>query len=230
MSSCDCLRLFAQDPRLPVDFDPSTGRYSLNLAQDLRVAIQHCPCCHPGAAEVAHPCTCRHWDGWVNRPDVPIELDREMNEVNLRCSDGASLIIYYCPVCGGEMPKSTRGAKFMEPSAHEVRAVWRLTGARHPASRLARLLAWLLWPRPLRTIEEVLRRLGPPDRRVNPPSPNPIDRSLYSHVDVKTQLVYSSIWRTLDLVVFEGRDGSISFSWHGKHIPSEPALHTSPNL
>ena len=87
-------------------------------------------------------------------PDLPIAFDPELNEYIFEfpspCSDGAcdgakaSMRIYHCFFCGGAAPLSKRGRLFATVAMAERRRVNRLFKG-------------------LRTLAEVVERMGPPD-------------------------------------------------------------------
>lgn len=101
------------------------------------------------------PCACGDLERSADDPRSPIVFDAELNEYNLEytspCGDGTcapgkgSLRLYHCPLCGGAAPESKRDLLFAVIPLDEQR-------------RLNGLLAGV------RSIEDALRVLGPPDR------------------------------------------------------------------
>src|SRR5207248_3787795 len=120
---------------------------------------------------------------------TPVRYDESLNEFLLNVGR-TSYRLVYCFTCGGKLPESMRGRRFMTPSADDCAAVAAVV------------------PR-CRSTADVLRELGPADpadfwgARQQPWPPG--ERTW------RRQLVYARRWRTVVLVVVEYSDGSISF-------------------
>ncbi len=93
-------------------------------------------------------CKCGYLERQANRPDSPIQFDAALNEYHflyLTSTGGnAKLMIYHCPFCGGRAPKSKRETLFATLTIAEQQRLVELT-------------------KRLRTVDEVLIALGPPD-------------------------------------------------------------------
>ena len=57
-------------------------------------------------------CKCEWLERAADDPKCPVEFDAELNEYHLIRGPKDYMMIYYCPYCGGSMPKSRRGKLF----------------------------------------------------------------------------------------------------------------------
>ena len=89
--------------------------------------------------------------GWCERaaddPKTPIDFDTELNEYHIVRGPDDYLLIYYCPFCGGETPKSKRGGLFHKLTDDERMRLVHLT-------------------KEMRTLEEVTRAFGEPELKM----------------------------------------------------------------
>lgn len=121
-------------------------------------------------------------------PSVPIIRDQALNEFHLESEESAKyLILSYCFHCGGRLPESRRSEFFARPSTEDEASV------RDKLSGLA-------------TVQEVIAALGSPDSEVDIATEN-----------ARRYLVYTSVWKSLDVTVCEQADGTIGYCWSGKH-------------
>src|SRR4051812_30625219 len=84
------------------------------------------PCDRPPMSHTSMPrddlpfCDC----GWLERaahdPRCPVEFDPELNEYNVRTSNGESMRIYHCPFCAGRAPEAVRAQMFATVSVEET--------------------------------------------------------------------------------------------------------------
>ena len=95
------------------------------------------------------PCKCGYLEREADDADSPIKFDARTNEFyfayETEYAKQGRLIIYHCPFCGGRAPESKRDTLFHTVSEREKRRLSLLT-------------------KNLRTVQEVLTTLGPPDR------------------------------------------------------------------
>lgn len=134
-------------------------------------------------------CNCSQPKRWVSDSYVPITFDKQMNEFHLLHGQSGNdyFVLYYCFFCGGRLPESKRGMNFIEPDMKEVENITQLMSGKD-------------------NIQLIRTILGEPDR---------ID--LIKDVsDIKAAYIYTSKWKTLDLIVREHTRGSISYSLHPK--------------
>jgi hypothetical protein len=67
------------------------------------------------------PCECFFLHEAAADAHSPIEFDKELNEFHIKTDNGYSMV-YFCPICGGEAPKSLRDDLFsMIPKEEEER-------------------------------------------------------------------------------------------------------------
>jgi hypothetical protein len=152
-------------------------------------------------AETKPQCACGFPVKWARSAHFPVIFDEETGEyqvVHGPPDHRASFIMRFCFSCGGRLP-SRRASLFMEPDHRELELV---------RTQL----------RGVRSVADVLERLGPPDvvsDWVDDPSglflPGEVERW-------KRSLRYSKRWKTLHLQVLEMPDGSVSYVTTGKSI------------
>lgn len=152
-------------------------------------------------------CECGHPERWAADPTCPVEFDERMNEYNL-VHDKAKAIMRYCYWCGGRLPDSKRGNFFTTPSEEELAEVRSLFAK-------------------AKTADDVLHILGSPDETHDwkePTSPSYVDKKT---IRWKRTFRYSTLWKTLILVVYEMPDGKITFSWYGHYIGEQKKEKTT---
>ena len=149
-------------------------------------------------------CECSHWTGWVKDPFFPIWFNSKMNEYTVVFGKTAtsSLVIYYCPICGGSMPESHRGDFFTIPSDEDRASARLFLQNITDATSMRSILGepdeiYQLWT----------DETDKPIRASNAPLP-------------KWQYRYSSRWKTLQVGIQEFEDGNIIISICGQ--PKNP--------
>ena len=100
-------------------------------------------------SEKVNSCKCGMPESAVADSHIPIIFDKTTNEFQLTYAvDGVngsgSMVLYYCPFCGGRLPKSIRDTLFATVTASET-------------SRLSRLT------RHINSIKEAIKEFGEPD-------------------------------------------------------------------
>jgi hypothetical protein len=141
--------------------------------------------------------------GWCERaaddPQTPIEFDAELNEYHIVRGPKNFLMIYYCPFCGGEAPKSKREGLF-----------YTLTDAER--MRLVHLT------KEMRTLEDVTRVLGEPDRKCQ--AGTTMTEPERDGKPEKTQnfpaLVYTKLSETADVHVTVYPTDRVAITFRGK--------------
>src|SRR5215468_6802748 len=90
-------------------------------------------------------CDCGNPEQMADHPSCPVEFDAALNEYHIvgKNSDHYWLI-YYCPFCGGSMPKSKRSGLFQKIPEDEKRRLCELT-------------------KDMRTVRDVMTAFGEPD-------------------------------------------------------------------
>ncbi len=149
-------------------------------------------------------CSCTNWQEGANDPFLPIWFNSIMNEYVILFGKVPTnaIVIYYCPSCGGRMPKSQRADFFTIPSDVEVAEV-RAILEQITDSVSMRLL------------------MGEPDEVFEWYKDN--SDGYFSNPEgpeFKYQYTYSSRWKTLEVVVQEYDRGELRYFLHGKPKPN----------
>jgi hypothetical protein len=118
----------------------------------------------PTAASVTDmPCRCGSLERDARDSNLPIRFDPQCNEYyfefTLPKGTKLSLVIYHCPMCGGVASESKRDSAFVALSKEEALRVGALV-------------------RDLETMDEIVSKLGPPDRDTTSELPDDIPASL----------------------------------------------------
>jgi hypothetical protein len=134
---------------------------------------------------------------WADDPQVPIQYDPQLNEYHLVYGNEGIILFYYCPICGGSLPKSKRGRLFTKPSAREIAKVKKkMAGGR--------------------TVDDIIALLGKPDEHYDSIPPGTDTDRKYGLKDIRQVFKYSSLAKTFDLVLQEYTDGTFDAMFSGK--------------
>jgi hypothetical protein len=146
-------------------------------------------------------CQCRWLERAAHDPTCPIEFDPELNEYNLKTSDGGSMRIYHCPFCAGRAPESLRALMFATVSCEETFRLHQLT-------------------KKFKTEDDVLTCLGPPTHVFDPgiASTTPDDGDKPGEIRACKSLRYDNHSETATINVNVGRHGQVSISFSGKYL------------
>lgn len=143
------------------------------------------------------PCTCGFLARCAKDPTLPIAWDERLNEFHITYSNDegtGQLMVYHCPFCGGATPPSRRGDLFHKViPAEEQRLKDLLTG--------------------IATVDECLRRLGPPDQDLPEGVATENDQG-----DLETfrTLLYQHLSATVNVTIVVRADGTVWTSLNGK--------------
>lgn len=202
--TCGLLDKQVRDPDVPITFDETSGKYFLRLSTEQSVEIITCGFCG-GYGMTKDPqgrlsfirggveCRCGRLAEWTSDPSLSVQYDKQMNEWSM---PGVGLF-YYCVACGGRLPESKRTTFFTEPLKEESREFFQRTEG-------------------LKTIEEVISVLGKPDGESGPITHPQMKKDVYDFKDIRRQITYTRIWKTLTAVVQELEDGTLQRSCSGK--------------
>jgi hypothetical protein len=152
----------------------------------------------------APECRCGTLENFAQEPAVPIVFDPELNEYQIRGTDGAGretrVMIYHCPFCGGRTPRSRRDELFMH-----------ITAAEH--ERLKGIL------QNLETLSDVLAALGPPDsdQRLGY-SETATSKKGRSSTKLYRLLTYTGLSKVADVLVTVHPTERVGFGFRGKPI------------
>ena len=192
---CGFLTLLARDPASEITRHADTGTIFFRVSDSRSIVIIFCPLCggrDESKGPVGANCHCNGMAALAKEPQATVIYDQEMNEYRTPRS-----IVYYCLICGGRMPESKRRAMSTEVSKIEAREFFsRVKG--------------------LKTMEEVIAKLGNPDSIVDQA---PLRKSTEKFYGTKTcirQLAYTCHWKSLDAIVCLMEDGEVQISCSGK--------------
>jgi hypothetical protein len=198
---CKSLEKYAQDFSVPVEYEKETDNFFLVFNPSEKSKINYCFFC--GGKELSqitektNECNCSSVINWSQTPTFPIEYDPKYQEFNLLAYGKSKLVMYYCPVCGGQLPKSKRSDFFTTPSDEEMNEI------------TAKL-------KNINKVEDVVKIFGTPDKKSGARKVNRADREIYELKDLKKTLVFNSIAKTLNLIVQEDENGKVSYFFAGK--------------
>ncbi|HXT39666.1 MAG TPA: hypothetical protein VN887_06550, partial [Candidatus Angelobacter sp.] len=194
--SCGSLKLWARDPDVPVSFDENSDTYVLELSHESHFKMPYCFIC--GGLGVTGEgkgfCSCGLLERWATDSKVAVEFDAKFNEYHVLYGKGWQLMLYYCPGCGGRLPKSKRGEFFEKPSEMEVDEF---------RTKLKKL----------KTIEEVIAVLGASESESGPSKHTAIQKELYKLKDSKRTLWFYPAGKTFIICVQEFEDGELGISF-----------------
>src|SRR5438874_898942 len=103
---CECGFFWAlvEEPNSLMVRDGNSENYALQLSNELRPIVRFCPLC--GGRELppelpGSQCNCGALIEWANDSSIPVGFDPEVNEYYVTAANGANVLLYYCPKCGG---------------------------------------------------------------------------------------------------------------------------------
>jgi hypothetical protein len=162
------------------------------------------------ASVTTKPCSC-NWPRDVSaEPGTSVVFDKETNEYRFLTQKGSQLSIYHCPFCGGAMPRSRSPELFAYVTEAEVERLEKLT-------------------RPLGSVEEAVRVLGPPERdtpkglRVRTPAKG----RRPPHVASYRVLTFTHLSDTAEVELTDYSPQGIRFSFHGKVLGKKRGRRTT---
>ena len=160
----------------------------------------------PRTRSLSALCTCDTIYRLAQEPDVPIIFDQTTNEFHFVFgAEGRSrALMYHCFFCGGALPKSQRDQLFAILTQAETRRLRSLTKS-------------------LRTIEQVVSKLGQPDHDLSDGESllSPGSATEPDHVRTFRTLIYSRLSSTADVRIVEYAPCSLGVELVGKYIGME---------
>ncbi len=193
MSYCRHLENYLERPEIPVEVDSVTGTVRLVIGDDVQIEPLICWFCGGRGDETIpskfywRKCKCGILKTLIEQIPEHVEFDERFKEFHIKSSDGGYWLCYFCPACGGQLPRSQRGRYFTKPRWIDI---WRVRRTM----------------RQVTSVEDMKRVLGPPTRECqfrNPDDPT-----------TATQFDYVGKWKSLTLFVLEQSNGSIVYSWY----------------
>lgn len=160
------------------------------------------------------PCACGYLERSARDPRLPVRYDDEYNEfyLDLRLPKGTklSLVVYHCLMCGGVASDSKRDKVFATPSDQELVRLNALTSK-------------------LRTVPDIARSLGPPDRDETVQLPADFTSSKQRTQASRTirVLTYERLSKTADLQFTVYANGKIDAITTPKYVGPRPFMPNS---
>ncbi len=146
-------------------------------------------------------CDCGTLERCSREPGHPIRFDPELNEYHIAFGDEGQMMIYFCPFCGGEVPKSRRESMFAHVTSEEERRICFLFEG-------------------INTEEDVLRKFGRPDAEedVGLMFRYPEKSGQPGYGGALRTLTYKNLSPVADIVFYVKEDGQVQGTWVEKYI------------
>jgi hypothetical protein len=156
------------------------------------------------APERKETCDCGVLENASKEPDHPIRWNEKTNEYHIAYGNKGSMMIYYCPFCGGKTPESRRSSLFAHVTGQEE-------------TRLYELL------KGVKTTSEVLTRFGPPDeeRELGTAKRHPERAGNPAWGEVFRTLTYKKLSAVADVYFEVGNNESVRGMWVQKRIQKD---------
>lgn len=198
---CTYLSRFTKDPFRSVEYDEESKKFFLILSESEKVEINFCFSCGGEEIdpfkEVTNKCFCNSVFEWAKIPSYPIKYNPKYEEYILVGDNKSEAVIYFCPICGGQMPMSKRGDFFTIPSEEEINEI---------KSKIE----------DAKTIKGIVKAFGKPDREFGSVGGDEERNKIFGLNKTKRTLLYESVGKTLNLFVDEDEDGKIIYYVAGK--------------
>jgi len=145
-------------------------------------------------------CDCKVLENASKEPGHPIRWDERMNEYHIVYGEGGRMMIYYCPFCGGSVPKSKRSSLFAHVDHAEQVRIYGLFEK-------------------LRTVADVVARFGSPDEEheFGSASIEPERAGKPESGKVFRSMVYKSLSPVADIIFQIGVGDSVAGMWRQKY-------------
>jgi hypothetical protein len=162
------------------------------------------------ASVTEEPCTCDYLQNAADDPGNPIVFDAQTAEYQFSYDDGAMLVIYHCPFCGGAAPESKRALLFEQiPEAEQ--------------ERLGKLLHGIT------TIDAAIKKFGKPDFEGVSTSKHPERQDKPPRIEHHRDIRYHNLSDIAEIWITERPDGSIYWHLQGKYIGRNVDDGAEPN-
>lgn len=198
---CTYLTRFAKDPSVPVEYDEESKKFFIILSESKKAEMNFCFFC--GGEEIdpfkeaTNKCLCNSVFEWTKIVSYPVKYNPKFEEYILVGDNKSKAIIYFCPICGGQMPKSKRGDFFTIMSEEEMNEVVSKIGD-------------------TKNIKGIVKIFGKPDKEFGAFGGDEARNEVFGLKNTKRTLLYKSVGKTLDLFVDEDEDGKIIYYFAGK--------------
>lgn len=179
-------------------YPDESAKYYLRFNDRSEFELLFCPFCGGKemiSANVQQKCECSLLSTWQSDPAIPIEYVEELNEYHLITRDECFFLFYYCPACGGRLPKSRRERLFTIPSEVEMTEVMeKLKGSKK--------------------IADFFRVFGEPEKKFT--GRDIQEENSGDTGGIRQTFRYTSLAETFNLVVQEYEDGRVEAFFEGK--------------
>jgi len=198
MRTCHCkcgiLEQYARDPEVPIFIEERTDKCFVQLSRMTRMRIHFCFLCGGDVKDAEkEPCRCGEVKRWTLIPNSILNFDAFVEQYYLQAGT-SKLHMYFCPECGGSLPRSKADdTLFIEASQDEMASIGQmLAGAK--------------------TKNEIVSLLGTPDQRIKRSATDLRDERIYGVVPIKESLLYTR-FKTVHLCVQESLTGEVRLSF-----------------
>jgi hypothetical protein len=146
-------------------------------------------------------CKCGVLENASKEPDHSIRWDEGSGEYYIAYGQGARMMVYYCPFCGGRTPKSRRASLFAHVTSKEETRIYNLF-------------------RGLRTVSDVVARFGPPDeeRELAAAVRRPGRAGKPERGEAFRGLVYKELSPVATIIFEVGTSDSVHGTWVQKYV------------
>ena len=150
-------------------------------------------------------CRCGILEIASKEPDNPIRWDERMNEYFISNGKGGSMMVYYCPFCGGRTPESRRASFWAHVTQDEETRIYNLFNG-------------------IRTVKDVIARFGLPDeeRDFGSAVRHPGRWFRRARGEVFRTLVYKKLSPVADITFEVGTSDSVRGTWIQKYVGDHP--------
>lgn len=145
-------------------------------------------------------CKCHSLSDLAIDPSVPVQYNSALREYYLIAKNKKRIFFYYCPICGGRLPKSRREQYFTKPSAREIT---KINGKIKNA----------------KSFDAILSVLGEPEEKYGPMLHNTKHLKKRKTKNVKRTVRYTSLAKTFNLLLQEYEDGKFIVIFERKLKP-----------
>ncbi|HEY3762835.1 MAG TPA: hypothetical protein VGN23_13910 [Verrucomicrobiae bacterium] len=153
------------------------------------------------APERKEICDCGVLEDASREPDHPIRWSEKTHEYYIAYANKGSMMIYYCPFCGGKTPASRRSSLFTHVTGQEEKRLYELLKG-------------------LKSISDVVARFGPPDedRELGAATQHPERDGKPAWGEAFRTLTYKKLSTVADIYFEVRQSDSVRGMWVQKRI------------
>lgn len=199
--NCELLEMWCADPRVPIGFWEKPRKYSLIVNTDTSVTMAYCPFCgknlyDSNISTSRRTRLCKHMLELTTNPESSVKYRPELNEYWILGFEDIKVRLFFCPLCGQELPLQKTNGLFYQKSESEV-------------VKLKNIFA------NIKTIDHALEQFGQPDFDRKPIVDYVFWKGKRSSVNYGRALCYQHLAKTVDVHVMEA-DGKIIVKFYPK--------------